>query len=763
MSKILVILESPGKIAKFQQILGSEYIIKASYGHIEELDKNTLSINVENNFELLYKISLDKKKTVNELMSLAKTCKEVILATDADREGEAIAASLARVLNLKTPKRIIFHEITQKSILKALENPILINENIVNSQQTRVTVDRLVGYKGSPVVWKHVPNAKSVGRVQSIAHKIVYDKEIEINQAISKSYYKTIGLFDEINSVLNYQLQENEIDSFLNLINKKTIIKIVNIEYKQSFRKPSPPFITSTLQQEASTKLHFNSKKTMDIAQKLYENGLITYMRTDSPSISPDASDLLKEYIIENYGDKYSCPFNYSSKNANSQEAHECIRPTNINTTEITLENDYKKLYKLIWNRTVASQMSKAEIQIQLVSIDLLNKISLLTFNDIQHYFISTIENITFQGYLKVYDNTPEDESEKNTGNLLQNKIDDILELTKIKIIEEYTKLPLRYNEAGLIRFLEKKGIGRPSTYSPTISKIIDRKYVEIKNIDGIKKNSKTFELSNKYKIKEICKDVIIGKENNKLTITDMGKEITEFLIDKINFIMNIDFTAQFEELLDKIAHGNANYLNVIHQYYNILNPIVEKLLEKTLENNININTDSLLGMGPNNIEIYIGKGKHGPYIKINEESKWRYISIKDNVNITLEQAITLIEYPKQLGKISNTIVSIHKGPYGYYIKYGAINIPVKDISTINFDMAKELIKNSESKSFKNKNTFYNIKNGEFGNYIQVVSGDKRENVSIPSSYNIENISLNDILTIIENKKKGYTKKFIKK
>jgi DNA topoisomerase-1 len=651
---ILVIVESAGKIKKINEILGSNYIVKASFGHVQDLDKKTLSIDVENNFNPLYIISEDKLKIVNELKSLTKKCKEVIIASDGDREGEAIAYSLANVLKLHNPKRIIFHEITKSAINKAIQNPTKINMDMVYSQQARRILDRLMGYKISPILWKYLSDAKSAGRVQSVVVKIINDRENEIINSISNSYFKTVGLFNKINATLNYNFtKDTDCLNFLKSINNKTTVKIFNIENKKSIRKPSPPFVTSTLQQESSIKLRFNIKKTMDVAQKLFNSGLITYMRTDCPNISEDAIKSIEEFIINKYGEKYSSPKNYESKNANSQDAHECIRPTNILVENISANEDVNedciKLYNLIWKRTLASQMSNAEIDVQIIKIDLLNNSeSLLIFNKEQYYFISTYENIIFPGYIIVYDNTEKDsEKESDTVNGTLILESDKLKIKKIKISEEYTKLPYggRFTEANLVKYLEKNGIGRPSTYVSIITKIIERNYVEIKDIEGIEKKSKQFEL-NKFEINESIKNVIIGKENKKIVITEMGKLVNEFLIKHFESILDTNFTANLETLLDKISIGKGNWITILRNYYDIFNPIVEKLQSEK------DNTKSkLLGITNDGKEIYTGTGKFGPYVKIleNDNKKWKYSSTQDISDLTLEIAIELLsnKYPK--------------------------------------------------------------------------------------------------------------------
>jgi len=777
MSKTLVLLESPGKIKKIQDYLGSDYIVKASFGHVQDLDKSTLSVDIQNNFEPNYIITQDKKKVVKELQALAKDCKQVILAADGDREGEAIAWSLSKVLKLQNPKRIIFHEITKTSILKALENPTIINMNVVYAQQTRRILDRIVGYLISPILWKYLTHgAKSAGRVQSVVVKIIIDKENEITKSISQPYFKTIGEFEfgnenviKINSSLQtgtklYQFNsESDAKIFLEQISKKTEFKVVTVDNKKSIRKPSPPFITSSLQQEASTKLRFSVKKTMEVAQKLYEQGLITYMRSDSPNISKEAVDDASKYIINTYGKEYSDPKNYQSKNASSQDAHECIRPTHINQPEPeNINEDLKKLYTLIWKRTIASQMSNALINIQTILIDATNsKESIIKFNNVQTYFTSNLENVEFAGYLIVYDNTPEDE-EKICGKLPIKAKDKVL-MHKIKISEEYTKPPLRYNEAALVRFMEKNGIGRPSTFASSISKVIDRNYVEIKNIDGIKKNSKQIELNSKYNIKENTKEVSIGKEQKKLVPTSMGNQTNDFMVKHFNPIMDIEFTANFETYLDKIAEGNANWVTVLRIFYDMFNPIVEKLNAeaKNIKQTGGNVADKLLGKNSEDMEIYTGTGKFGPYVKIKEvDDKMRYAKLTDSTvdKVTLEEAISLLEWPKSLGKIGNAIVTLNRGQYGLYIKCTGKNYSIKDTvdqNNINLKFAEDLIQAGDPyalKTFKVKDKVINIKCGEFGNYLQIISKTRKQNIPIPKKISIENITIDQVLQIIANK-----------
>lgn len=765
MSKTLVIVESPGKIKKINEYLGSNYIVKASFGHVQDLDKKTLSIDVQNNFKPYYIITPDKLKVVKELKEIAKSCNDVILASDEDREGEAIAWSLKEVLKLKEPKRIVFHEITKKAINDAIINPRGLNQNMIDAQQARRLLDRLMGYTISPILWSY-KIGDSAGRVQSVVVRILVDKEKEIENAISEPYLKTSGEFKikdtKVNSVLSYQFKKIEdANAFLESINKTSIFKIVNIENKKSLRKPSPPFITSTLQQDASTKLGFSVKRTMDTAQKLYEGGFITYMRTDSTNLSEDAMKACEKFIKENFGKEYFDRKTFTAKSKGAQEAHEAIRPTDINKINISDDKDLQKLYNLIWKRTVASQMSNATINVQQLFIDILtNNKSNLIFNKKQYYFECSLETIDFDGFLKLYDNSENDDDEGQKGKL-DVKINDIIIMNKIKVSEEYTKLPLRYNEANLIKFLEKNGIGRPSTYASIISKIIDKKYVEIKNIDGIKKDSKCLELSDKFKIKESKKEIVVGKESKKLVPTEVGINITKFLLTNFEPIMDIKFTADFEEYLDKIAEGNAKWFNVLNQFYQLFNPICEKLKLSVKENPTIANNDKLLGVNQTNgLEIYKGIGQYGPYVKMlesPESKKWKYASIEGHDNIDLETACELLKFPIYLGKFNKTDIYLNNGKFGYYIKYGKKNFSIKDkeIDDITFDFAKSLVESGDPfalKTFNINNKIINVKSGQYGPYLQIVSGKDKTNISIPSEYDIEELSPEQVLEIIAEK-----------
>lgn len=761
MSKKLVIVESAGKIKKISEYLGSDYIVKASLGHCMDLDPNTLSVDVENNYKPNYIICEGKHKLVNELKKVAADCDSVILATDNDREGEAIAYFLSNILKLSNPPRIIFTEITKKALTSAIQNPLTINMDMVHAQQTRRLLDRLLGYKISPILQKNLndKDAKSAGRVQSVVVKIINDKEIEINNALTTSYLKTTcDLEFEKNKLKAVLMKGNDIyklefdpNILLGQFNKKTVFKVIDIQNKLSIRKPSPPFITSTLQQEASTKLRFSVKKTMEVAQKLYEGGHITYMRTDSPNLSVDAINSCKKYILDTYGPNYSNPMNYKSS-GNAQEAHEAIRPTNISLDQLeSSDKDQVKLYHLIWKKTVASQMAPAKINIQSIFIDTLNDNKSIFVNQLVNViWLSTYSNILFDGFLILDNHKEEDEetnSEEQSGSL-PIEINNILKFNKLTITEEYTKLPLRFNEANLVKYLEKNNIGRPSTYATIINKIIERNYVEIKDIEGIKKQIKIIELNKKLNISETLKDIVIGKENKKIVPTDLGIKITEFLQNKFNDIMQIDFTADFETYLDKISEGKATWYNVLDKFYKKFNTIVMEL-NKT---EVFKSSDKSIGFDEENREIFVGTGKYGPYIKIMEDEKPKYFSI-DSEDIDLEEAIERIRFPKTLGKINKKVVTLNKGQYGFYIKFDNQNYSANETTTL--EDAIEIIKQKKEsqKVFTIRSKKIYVNNGKFGPYLHIVDGKgETKNIPLPKNIDLKNIEYKNILEIISKK-----------
>jgi len=771
MSKKLIIVESPGKIKKITEYAGEGYLVRASFGHCLDLDKKTLSIDVENNFKPTYVVCEGKQPIISEFKKLAKEY-EIILASDEDREGEAIAWFLQDALKLKNPKRIVFHEITKKAIQEAIDNPREINMNMVYAQQARRLLDRLVGYKISPLLWKQYgQTAQSAGRVQSVVVKIIIDKEEEIKKSLSEAYFKSTvnltfgkykinGLLENKNGLYKFD-SYNSAKEFLLLINSNSIFKVIDIQEKKSVRKPSPPFITSSLQQEASTKLRFNVQYTMQVAQKLYEAGLITYMRTDSTCLSKDAINDCKEYIIKTFGEEYSKPVQYNVNKEGAQEAHEAIRPTKINVREIDLGKDEIKLYDLIWRKTIASQMSPAQLTIQILKIDTVNT---LPENCL---WISQSETIDFDGYLAVYNDSDPDPDDANTeeqNKKIKIKVNDILTFDNIKISQEYTKLPLRYNEAGLVKYLEKNNIGRPSTYASIINKIIERKYVEIKDIEGVKAQSQQISLDKKYKLKEVVNDVTLGKENKKIVSTGIGNQVNNFMITNFDPIMQIQFTSEFEKYLDMIAEGKAKYHNILDKFYKLFEPMVTHL-----NNQIIIkpkNQEILLGLHPEtNEEIWQGTGKYGDYLRVDK----KYTSINsdnsdDTKGLSLESAILVLsnkkEYPKDLGKYNKKTVYLCQGKFGFYFKYGDNNISFnqEDIDKVDVEYFKNIQEAGDKyalKTFKIKETIINVKNGKFGPFLQLVNSKKKvlKNISIPKDIEPNDITINEVIELIQSNK----------
>ena len=784
MSKILVIVESPGKIKKIEEYLNSlkngTYLVKASFGHCRDLNSKELSIDVDNNFSPNYSIIPGKEKVVRELRGLVKDCSKVILAADEDREGEMIAASLKDLLKLKEYDRIVFHEITKTAIKNAIENPTKINEDMVDAQQARRLLDRLVGYKISPILWKKMQGQLSAGRVQSVVVKIIVDKENEIKDSVSNPYFKTSANFEYKNKKFNGNLSisngnkdifkfksKEDAEEFLKSITNDDEFKIKNISVKDSIRKPSAPFTTSTMQQDASTKLHFNVKRTMDAAQKLYEAGMITYMRTDSTNLSQQATNECKEFIIKTYGKEYSDPKSYNKKSKGAQEAHEAIRPTKVSTesTNGKLSSDCEKLYKLIRNRTLASQMANAVIEVQTLDIDLVSTTELSKLPK-DTLFVSSLENVKFPGFLVLYNNTSDDsESESKEDGKLDIKVGKSIKYKNITINEEYSKLPFRFNEAGLVKHLEKNGIGRPSTYASIISKIIDRNYVEIKNVEGFKKKSIQMTLSKskkEIKFSNQTKDIVIGKENKKICPTKMGETVNTFMTQNFDPILQVDFTAKFEKYLDKIASGKAKWYNVLDKFYQMFNPIVEELNQNLGHIENLSSTDKMLGNDENGNEIFQGEGRYGPYVKIMDNGKWKYSPIK-NENITLEEAINLLKFPKFLGTYNKAHVYLHKGQYGLYLKCSNSTVSIKDedknIDNIDIDYAKSLLDSGDPyslKSFKLKDNIINIKKGPYGYYAQISTKgkNKKKNVSLPAEIDPNEVTLDQLLSTLGIKSK---------
>lgn len=769
MKVTLVIIESPGKIKSISNYLGAGYIVKASVGHVMGLEKSTMNIDIKNNFEPNYSIIPDKKQVVATLKKAMQCCDNVILATDADREGEAIAWSLANILEIKNPQRLKYTEITKKSISDALQKLEPLDMNLVNAQQARVVLDRLVGYSICPLLWKYFDrDILSAGRVQSIVVKLVVDRENEINKEIEnikepkyeiKSNFlledKTIitGTLCDDSLKTFYIDSQDTVIKYLKLFNKKINWFIQKIIPSEEKRNPPPPFITSSLQQDAYSTLKFGIDKTMNLAKELYEGGHITYMRTDSTSISSYAVGMIVNFVKETFGEEYSSPRKYSSKN--SQEAHECIRPTHfVKVEEMKISEDAKKLYYLIWKRTVQSQMSTAIFDVLTTHINYKQ-------NKTDNIFISIQKQIKFDGFM-ILNNRNEDVLKSNITEKTKIQFDSMIAETK------YEEITSRYNEACMVKCLETNKIGRPSTFVSMIKKVLERKYVEIKNFEGIEKPYFKLTLNNEFEIDKFNKMIKLGTEKFKLSPTPNGIKVNQWLNEHFTNIMNVDYTAQFEEYLDLIADGKAEWRNVIKQYYNDFSPELDKLNSVIIEKT---EKDRLLGINESGIEIYAGC-KDSPYIKYKSGSKWIYTSIKienvDHDNITLEQALSLCEYPKLLGKIGRANASICSGPFGFYLKCGLKKISLKsfedNISDIDLEIAKKIISSDSDpnviQNFKVKDKTLNIKTGKFGPYIEIL-GETKQNISIPKEYEPETITLEQVLGLIENK--NGTKKTIRK
>jgi DNA topoisomerase-1 len=666
MTTKLLIVESPGKINKIKSFLSSDFSVSASIGHIRDLDKKSLSIDVENKFKPTYTILSDKKKVVLELKKLAAD-KTVYLASDMDLEGEFISESIREILKLKTYHRITFTEITKEAINKAIQNPRQINNNMIQAQQTRRILDRLVGFKISPFlnkVYTHY-NYLSAGRVQSVVVKLIVEHENKIKEFLEKDYDEKYDCTSVFNNILNCKLLNSDIKTYndgLELINKliKCSWELDKVEDKQTFSYPTAPFTTSTLQQQASTKLGFNIKQTMIIAQKLYESGYITYMRTDCPTLSEEAHKDIYKHITDNFGADYYQYKQYTSKTKNAQEAHEAIRPTKIYITDVNeFDDNTRKLYDLIWKKTISSQMSKAIFDLKNIYIRDTNK---------EYFMLGSIKKLVFDGYLKVYN----DNDEEN----LNLDIDiNTLELNSLRIRQIIKEPPARYNEASLVKKLEELGVGRPSTYASIISKIQDHKYVKLDNTKGLEKEMKEIIYDNKTnKVKEKVNKIHLGKENRKFVPTELGTKITMFLNEQFPQIMDYNFTSKLEDDLDLISDGKKDYYTVLQEFYNILMNQI-KLYSDT--HNININTNGSIGLHTDGSPIVFLSTKYGPAIKFVKNNKDVFISVSDKP--TLNEAIKLIDNYQ-----SNVIKKIDKyeirtGKYGPYILYNKKFYSIKD------------------------------------------------------------------------------------
>ena len=761
MSKNLVIVESPAKAKTIQKYLGKDFEVKSSFGHIRDLPKKGMGIDLQT-FTPDYEVSSDKKKIVSELKEAAKKAETIWLASDEDREGEAIAWHLAQELKLndKNTKRIVFHEITKNAILKAVENPRKIDENLVNAQQARRVLDRIVGFEMSPVLWKKVKTGLSAGRVQSVAVRLIVEREHEIRDFVPTSSYKIEGIFQNkakqnIPSKLKKDFaSENEAEKFLEL-SKNTEFKVLNIEVKPGSRSASAPFTTSTLQQEASNKLGYGVTTTMRVAQRLYEEGYITYMRTDSVNLSQEAINAAKQHIIKEFGENYSKPRNYTTKSSSAQEAHEAIRPTDFSVKTIG-DAQLNKLYQLIYKRTLASQMENAKIEKTVIEI---GDKALPSNFEVQG------EVIIFDGFLKVYDIAKNDEEENNEKTLPKVEIGEVLSYKEITANQRFTKPSPRYTEAGLVKKLEELGIGRPSTYAPTIQTIQNREYVDKREILPQEREVVKITL-NKTSIKKEILTEKFGGDKNKFVPTDIGEVVNEFLINNFDEILDYGFTAKVEADFDKIAEGNEEWKAMITDFYTKFHPKIEEVEE----NADRATGERLLGKDPKSGKnVYARIGRFGPMIQIGEsddKEKPTFASLMKNQNITtisLDEALELFKIPFDLQDYEGKTVSVGAGRFGPYVKFGDtfISLPKgEDPFSVNQERAEEIIREKQKAdapiaTFNGEPVTKGV--GRFGPFI------KYQNiyVNVPKKYDFDNLSQSDINELIEAKLEKEANRYI--
>ena len=761
MSKNLVIVESPAKAKTIQKYLGKDFEVKSSFGHIRDLPKKGMGIDLQT-FTPDYEVSSDKKKIVSELKEAAKKAETIWLASDEDREGEAIAWHLAQELKLndKNTKRIVFHEITKNAILKAVENPRKIDENLVNAQQARRVLDRIVGFEMSPVLWKKVKTGLSAGRVQSVAVRLIVEREHEIRDFVPTSSYKIEGVFQNkakqnIPAKLKKDFaSENEAENFLEL-SKNTEFKVLNIEVKPGSRSASAPFTTSTLQQEASNKLGYGVTTTMRVAQRLYEEGYITYMRTDSVNLSQEAINAAKQHIIKEFGENYSKPRNYTTKSSSAQEAHEAIRPTDFSVKTIG-DAQLNKLYQLIYKRTLASQMENAKIEKTVIEI---GDKALPSSFEVQG------EVIIFDGFLKVYDIAKNEEEENNEKTLPKVEIGEVLSYKEITANQRFTKPSPRYTEAGLVKKLEELGIGRPSTYAPTIQTIQNREYVDKREILPQEREVVKITL-NKTSIKKEILTEKFGGDKNKFVPTDIGEVVNEFLINNFDEILDYGFTAKVEADFDKIAEGNEEWKAMITDFYTKFHPKIEEVEE----NADRATGERLLGKDPKSGKnVYARIGRFGPMIQIGEsddKEKPTFASLMKNQNIatiSLDEALELFKIPFDLQNYEGKPVSVGAGRFGPYVKFGDtfISLPKgEDPFSVNQERAEEIIREKQKAdapiaTFNGEPVTKGV--GRFGPFI------KYQNiyVNVPKKYDFDNLSQSDINELIEAKLEKEANRYI--
>ncbi len=754
MAKNLVIVESPAKAKTIEKFLGKDFKVASSFGHIADLPSKELGVNVDGDFSPKYIVSSDKKKVVTELKSLAKKAEMVWLASDEDREGEAIAWHLAQTLKLKqeNTKRIVFHEITKNAILKAIDHPREIDYNLVNAQQARRVLDRLVGYELSPVLWRKVKGGLSAGRVQSVSVRLIVEREREIKAFTAQSMYKTQAEFlsssgKTIKAQLSSAFQNpDEVQDFL-LENVNAKFSIASKETKPAKKSPTAPFTTSTLQQEASRKLYFSVSKTMTMAQRLYEAGLITYMRTDSVNLSKEAQSAVLSTIENNYGSEYTQARNFTTKSKGAQEAHEAIRPTDVTRTKIEADYDQMRLYELIWKRTVASQMSDAKLERTQLKIEASTH---------KETFKARGEVIKFEGFLKVYLESVDEDEEEAQGILPSVNQGDVVELNTLVSTQRFSRPPYRYSEAALVKKLEELGIGRPSTYAPTISTVQNRGYVAKGVVEGKERNYHQLSL-NKDEVEVKLLTEMVGSDKGKLVPTDIGMIVNDFLVANFKNILDYSFTAQVEKDFDEIAEGNENWTKMIKGFYGNFHETVNYVQENAERES----GERSLGTDPKSgRELKVRLGKFGPIAQIgnsDDEDKPLFASLTTEQQldtITFEEALELFQLPKTIGDYEGQELIVNNGRFGPYIKFADMFVSLPKGSNpmeIELETAIELVeekKKADAPIYTYKNLPVTKGSGRFGPFIKW-SGMF---INVNKKYDFDALSNSDIETLIEDK-----------